>query len=370
MAVNETSGETRVEQHQLPYISASLPGIGGRLRARPEHFIVEEIPLYEPCGEGEHTFLWITKRDMTSTYVRDRLARIFNIPPQDVGMAGLKDRHAITTQAFSVPRIPPEEAIRRVQEAFPEVHVHWAKRHRNKLKPGHLLGNRFRITVVDTVPDAWERAQAIVTFLRRTGVPNYYGPQRFGHGGANVQRGRAALTGRGPRDRWLRRFLISAYQAFLFNRYLAQRVQDGLFTRLLVGDIAKKADTGGLFVVQDTVAEQPRYDRGEIHFTGPMYGYKMWMAEAEAGRRERAILEQEGLSLDVFRRAKVKGTRRLGRLWLADLQVARDAEGHLVFSFSLPKGAFATVVMREFMKVPSLEMGEMEEEPAILEPEP
>ena len=339
-----------VLQEELPYISAHLPGIGGRLRARAEHFIVEEIPAYEPSGDGEHTVLWITKKGMTSTYVRDALARIFGVRREDIGMAGMKDRHAVTSQAFSVPRVDPDEAVARVQEALPDVYVHWARRHRNKIKPGHLRGNRFRITVVDTVPDAWERAQAIAAYLRRVGVPNYYGEQRFGREGDNAARGREALRGRGPRDRWLRRFLISAYQAHLFNRYLARRVREGHFTHLLRGDIAKKADTGGLFVVKDVAAEMPRYERGEIHFTGPMYGYKLWMAEDEAGDLEQAILAAENLTLEDFRKARVKGTRRLGRLWLTDLEVTQDEAGHLVFSFSLPKGAFATVVLREFMK--------------------
>ncbi len=344
---------------ELPYVSAHLPGIQGRLRARPEHFIVEEVPLYAPSGEGEHTFLWITKREMTSTYVRDRLAQIFGVSRDDVGMAGLKDRHAITTQAFSVPRIPPEEAVERLRREFPEIHVHWARRHRNKLKPGHLLGNRFRITVVDTAPDDLARARAIADHLRRVGVPNYYGEQRFGRAGDNPERGREVLRGKGPRDRWLRRFLVSAYQGYLFNRYLARRVREGKFTRLLEGDIAKKADTGGLFVVRDVVAEQPRYERGEIHFTGPMYGYKMWQAEGEAAALEQAILAEENLTLDDFRKAKVKGTRRLGRLWLSDLQIEEGEEGHLVFTFFLPKGAFATVVMREFLRTdPVVEMRE------------
>ncbi len=334
----------------LPYISTHLPGIQGRLRVRPEHFVVEEIPLYEPADEGEHTFLRITKREMTSTYVRDRLAQIFGVRKEDVGMAGLKDRHAVTTQTFSVPRVSPEEALQRLQQEFPQVYVHWARRHRNKLKPGHLLGNRFRIVVVDTAPGDFERAQAIAAFLRRVGVPNYYGEQRFGRAGDNPERGREALQGRGPRDRWLRRFLISAYQGYLFNRYLARRVQAGFFTRLLEGDIAKKADTGGLFLVHDVAAEQPRYERGEIHFTGPMYGYKMWMAEGEAGALEQAILEEEGVTLEDFRKARVKGTRRLGRLWLSDLQIEAQGETALVFTFSLPKGAFATVVMREFLR--------------------
>lgn len=333
----------------LPYISAHLPGIHGRLRARPEHFVVEEVPLYEPCGEGEHTFLWITKREMTSTFVRDRLAEIFGLRKEDVGMAGLKDRHAVTTQAFSVPRVSPDEALEHLRREFPEIHVHWARRHRNKLKPGHLLGNRFRITVVDVLAGDLERAQAIAEYLRRVGVPNYYGEQRFGREGDNAQRGREVLRGRGPRDRWLRRFLVSAYQAYLFNRYLARRIEEGKFTRILSGDIAKKADTGGLFVVRDANTEQPRYERGEIHFTGPMYGYKMWEAEGEAALLERAILVEENLRLEDFRKAKVKGTRRLGRLWLTDLHIEQENE-HLVFTFFLPKGAFATVVMREFLK--------------------
>ncbi len=342
--------DKRTLLQDLPYISTHLPGIRGRLRARPEFFIVEEVPVYEPCGEGEHTFLWITKREMTSTYVRDRLAKIFGVRKEDVGMAGLKDRHAVTTQMFSVPRVLPEEAVERLRHEFPEIHVHWAKQHRNKLKPGHLLGNRFRITVVDTAPGDLERAQAIAAHLRRVGVPNYYGEQRFGREGDNPERGRDVLRGRGPRDKWLRRFLISAYQAYLFNRYLARRVEEGKFTRILEGDIAKKADTGGLFVVRDVAAEQPRYERGEIHFTGPMYGYKMWEAEAEAGALEQAILAEENLTLKDFRKAKVKGTRRLGRLWLQDLRIEQDEEGHLVFVFFLPKGAFATVVMREFLR--------------------
>ncbi len=335
---------------EWPYISAHLPGIGGRLRARPEHFIVEEIPLYAPTDEGEHTIVWLTKREMTTPFVQEQLARLFRVRKEDIGVAGMKDRHAITTQAFSIPRVSPEEALTRIRAEFPEVHVHWARRHRHKIKPGHLLGNRFSITVVDTVPDAGERAQAIAAYLRKVGVPNYYGEQRFGREGDNARRGKEILQGRGPRDRWLRRFLLSAYQSYLFNVYLARRVREGLFTHLLLGDIAKKADTGGLFVVQDVTAEQPRFERGEIHFTGPMYGYKMWQAEAEAGALEEAVLQEEGISLEDFRKVKVKGTRRLGRLWLRDLDIRRDEEGHLVFSFSLPKGAFATVVMREFMK--------------------
>ncbi len=334
----------------LPYISAHLPGITGRLREQPEDFVVEELPAYTPAGQGEHTFLRITKRNMTSTALRDHLARLFGLDPQDIGMAGLKDRHAVTTQYVSIPRVDPEEAARRVQAALPEVIVHEAARHTNKLKPGHLRGNRFRIVVRGVRPGDLERAQAIAEYLRQVGVPNYYGPQRFGRYGDNAQRGRDLLLGRERvRQKWLRRFLLSAYQAALFNRYLALRIQAGLFTRLLRGDIAKKADTGGLFLVEDPEQEQPRYARGEIHFTGPMYGYRMWWAEDEAGALERRVLEEEGLSLEAFRKARLKGTRRLGRLWVQDLTLHQEGDS-LVFTFTLPKGAYATVVLREFLK--------------------
>ncbi len=334
----------------LPYISSPLPGVKGRLRDKLEHFVVKEIPAYEPSGEGEHTILWITKRGLTSKHVQEDLAHLFGLRPQDVGLAGMKDRYAIATQAFSVPHISPEEAVERIQEALPYLKVHWARRHSNKLKPGHLRGNYFRITVVDVAPNALDRARAIADIIRQVGVPNYYGEQRFGRRGDNAMRGREILQGRRVRDKWLRRFLLSAYQANLFNRYLARRIRMGAFTHLLLGDIAKKADTGGLFVVEDVEQEQPRYRRGEIHFTGPMYGYKLWMAEKEAGLLEQTLLDEEGITLKDFRHARVKGTRRLGRLWLPDLKIEQPEAGVLTFAFSLPKGAFATTVLREFMK--------------------
>ncbi|NPA90441.1 MAG: tRNA pseudouridine(13) synthase TruD [Chloroflexi bacterium] len=343
----ETPGR---EATDWPRISAHLPGIHGRLRGSPEDFVVEEIPAYEPADEGEHTIIWLTKRGETTTDVRRALAQLFHLREADVGFAGMKDKHAVTTQGFSLPRVAPDEAVQRIRDALPHLTVHWARRHRNKLKPGHLRGNRFRITVRDVPSNALERAQAIAAYLRRVGVPNYYGEQRFGRTGDNAAQGRAILQGKRVRDKWLRRFLLSAYQADLFNRYLARRVQTGLFTRLLLGDIAKKADTGGLFVVTEPAEEQPRYERGDIHFTGPMYGYKLWFAEGEAGALERAILEEENVRPEDFRRVRVKGTRRLGRLWVPDLQVEAPEAGLLVFTFTLPKGAFATTVLREFIR--------------------
>ncbi len=332
----------------LPRSVRDLPRLTGRIRVTPDDFVVEEIPAYEPADEGEHTFLRLTKRGLTSAAVRERLAKAFGVPAEHIGMAGFKDRHAVTTQTFSVPCADPERARAKAQAALPEVTIHWARRHRHKLRTGHLRGNRFRIVVRDVPDDGLARAQAIAERVRRQGVPNYYGPQRFGRRGDNPARGRALLQGRGPRKKWLRNLLISAYQAELFNRYLARRVAQGAFTHLLQGDIAQKADTGGLFVVDDPTAEAERYAQGHIHFTGPIFGYKLWMASHEAGALEQAILDEEGLTLDAFRRVRAKGTRRVGRLWLADLQVEAVAPNALAFTFTLPKGGFATMVLREF----------------------
>lgn len=346
----------------LPYVSGTFPGVGGRLRATPDHFVVEELALYPPTGVGQHLFINITKVGLTTKEVQRALIKAFGVHERDVGFAGMKDKHARTTQTFSVTvqHADDDELARRLQalrDALP-VEVNWAQRHENKLRAGHLLGNRFTITVSDIevpVDEALTRADAIASALRATGLPNYFGPQRFGHDGANVERGLAVLQRKQyVKDRWLRRFLMSAYQSFLCNQYLAKRVESGHFGHLLSGDVAKKYDTGGIFDVEDVATEQVRYANHEISFTAPMFGAKMRQARDEAGALEAEILEQAGVDLGAFAGAKVDGTRRLGRLLIDDLEVApaSDRESSaLVVRFSLPKGAFATTVMREIMKI-------------------
>jgi tRNA pseudouridine13 synthase len=194
------------------------------------------------------------------------------------------------------------------------------------------------------------RAATIAAAIARQGVPNFFGPQSFGLEGANIAKGRLAWLGQGPRgDKWLNRLLISAYQSHLFNGYLARRMDLGLFDRLLAGDVCKKADTGGMFDVQDAAAEQPRYERGEITFTGPIYGKKMWAAKGEAAELEAQVLVDAALTEDDLRKSHVDGTRRPARLWLPAIDLALQDQD-LQVEFALPKGAYATVVLREFMK--------------------
>jgi tRNA pseudouridine13 synthase len=351
-----------LQTQTLPYITGDLPGIGGEIKVEPAHFVVEEIPLYKPAGEGEHIYVCLTREGWTTRALEQRLASLFGLRDIDVGSAGQKDKHARVTQVFSL-RLPGvEEAMvaRRIQEALP-VEVIWVRRHRNKLKVGHLLGNRFQIVVLHPGPGAFERAREIAQTLQARGLPNYYGVQRFGIHGDNAQRGRAALLGGGPRERWLRRFLLSAYQAALFNTWLAERIRRGWFDRLLTGDIAKKMDTGGLFTVQDPAAEWPRWERREITYTGPIYGHRMRWASGEPGKLEREVLESAGVTSEMLHKARLDGSRRPALLWVNELEIEPYPDG-LRFVFTLPKGAYATTLLREFMKTETALWPETEDE--------
>lgn len=356
----------------LPYATASLPGIGGRLRATPDHFVVEEVGLYEAQGDGQHLYVNLTKVGLTTKEVQLQLERLFGLKQGDVGFAGMKDKQARTTQTFSLSvghkaASYTDEAAARIRENLP-VTLNWVAFHRNKLQLGHLLGNRFRITLVDLAvapAEALARSAAIVERLRQRGLPNYFGPQRLGKGGANVQQGQAILLGEQQKnDRWLRRFLVSSYQSFLCNRYLARRLEGGLFDCLLTGDVAKKHTTGGMFAVVDAAVEQPRFDAQEISFTAPIFGPRMWEAQGDAGRLEAEVLASSPVTMEHFARLRIDGTRRLGRLLVPDMQVALDDE-NLVVSFMLPKGAFATTVIRELTKSETGAEVDAENMPAI-----
>ena len=339
----------------LPYITEGLEGIGGTIRARPEDFMVEEVPLYEPSGHGSHLYVNITKRNQTTRDVQKQLAEVFKLRPRNIGTAGLKDKHAVTTQTFSVlfesNDVGSEEAVERIESRL-DVNVNWAKFHGNKVRAGHLIGNRFKIVVTGLrIPTgkAVERTRRIAEMIHLRGLPNYYGEQRTGLGGRNVHEGWEILMGgKRPKDRWLSKLMVAAYQSYLCNRYLAKRVRRGLFGSALLGDIAKKHDTGGIFWVNDPEADQVRFDAQEISFTAPIYGYKMSLPLGVPGLLEAEILEESGVSMETFEGMKLTGTRRFGRL-TPRVKVVETQRG-IQLSFMLHKGGYATTLLREFMK--------------------
>jgi tRNA pseudouridine13 synthase len=345
-----------------PLLTADLPGIGGRIKDRPEDFEVEEIPAYPPCGSGEFLYLWIEKRGLGADYFSRQLAQRLGIGPGEVGMAGLKDRHAVTRQMISVPGRVEDRLGALGGDGIRLLNV---SRHGNKLRPGHLRGNRFRVLVRDAV--ATERLSALLDCLRRDGLPNYYGPQRFGRGGETLQLGFALLRGERQERRktFLRKFALSAAQAGLFNQYLARRLRDGLLRRVLLGDVMSKWPFGGLFVAQEFPREQERFDLRETVTTGPIFGRKTFPAAGAAAEREAVVLAECGLTSAAFAPfgKLVQGTRRHNLVYLDDLAAEVCPEG-VWLTFTLPAGSYATVLLRELMKNETAELAEEGERPA------
>lgn len=331
----------------LPTITPELPGAGGSVRATPEDFEVEELPLYEPSGAGSHAYAWVQKVGLTT---RDLLRELQSagVPLANIGVAGLKDKVARTRQWLSVPR-RFEQAAWSALEGLAGVEVLRTSRHRNKLGIGHLRGNAFEIRVRDVEPEALPRIEAVLAELRRVGLPNYFGPQRFGRFGRNPVDGLRVLQGeRISADRRLERFLISALQSQLFNAMLAARIERGLFATVVSGDWARKHDTGGTFMVVDEESERQRAEAGAISATLPLYGKKVRPAEHRAGELEAAILERFELEWVQFRSRH--GDRRLSRVLPLQARVRAEGDG-VVLSFELPKGSYATVLLREVLKV-------------------
>lgn len=336
---------------ELPFVTADLPGSGGALRRAPEDFRVDEVPAYLPSGAGPHLYLRVEKRGRTTRDAVRALAQALGVPERDAGCAGLKDKDAVTTQwlSFPVARDPDPAAL-----AAPGLRVLEVSRHQNKLRTGHVRANRFTLAVRG---GDLARARACAGALAARGLPNFFGPQRFGAAGRNAAVGRALVTGertpeagRAARDRFLRRLSLSAYQSLLFNRWLAERMADGLFAAALAGDVMKKLDTGGLFTCEDPATDGPRVERFEISPAGPMFGHALRLAAGEAGAREARLLEAEGIALADFARGggEAEGTRRAARL---RVEVALEPlEDGYRAAFELPRGAYATVVMRELTK--------------------
>ena len=343
-----------------PLWTADLPGVAGRIKEHCEDFEVEEIPAYEPSGEGDHLYLWVQKRDVGAEYLARLLAKKLDIRSDDIGTAGMKDRRAVTRQWVSVPA-KAEPLVGAIDDEL--VQVLKVSRHVNKLRAGHLRGNRFRVLVRGIgEPTHGIALKNIVDRIAATGLPNYYGPQRFGHDGETGRWGLALLRGerieagegqRAPnlRNSFLKRLVLSAGQSVMFNAVLGQRVRDGLFRSVLDGDVMAKWPFGGMFVAEDVPAEQARFDARETVTAGPIFGRKTFKAAGTAAERERQVFDTFGLkptAFDGFGKL-VEGTRRHNVIYFDDMSIEWRAEGAWL-SFALPAGSYATVLLREVMK--------------------
>ncbi len=300
------------------YVTAAVPGIGGTLKQRPEDFLVEEIPAYEPCGSGEHLYLLVEKRDVSTLHMTRILADHFGVKPMAVGVAGLKDKRAVTRQLVSV-HIPGRSPADFASVQHDSLTIHWTDLHTNKLRRGHLKGNRFIVRVRDVQPSAVVPAHRALTILAARGVPNRVGPQRFGHMQLNHEIGRSLILGQHqpaldmilgpseahphmqPRARELyregdyagalammprsahtevrllrallrfgnarkavyaieqaeRSFFVTAFQSAVFNAVLERRLAEATFDTLGRGDLAFKHENGAVFAIGESELADP-----------------------------------------------------------------------------------------------------------------
>ena len=393
----------------MRYLTADLPGTGGRIKVHPADFRVTEIPRYHPSGQGDHVYLYIEKQGLGSLEAEARIAQALGRPRRTVGLAGLKDARGLTRQWISVERADPDKAARL---HLPNIRVLAVSRHRNRLKIGHLAGNRFEVRIRGCRPGARPVAERVLAVLSRRGMPNWFDRQRFGTRGDNHLLGRALVLGQArefcdrflgrpssadsPRlaharsaydagdlvearqrftghpdhlrvlmtlartkdpqramqalPRQLTRLLVSAFQSDLFNAVLEQRLTEIDYVE--AGDLAYIHGRGAVFLVERPEDEAPRAERFEISPTGPIVGHRVTLAEARPGQIERAVLQEKSIAPADFESVKalrLRGDRRPLRVPVSGLEV-RPVGDDLIVCFSLPSGAYATVLLAEITK--------------------
>lgn len=323
------------------------PPLTAELRRTPEDFRVDEILGYDADGEGEHALLWVEKRGANTDWVARELARFAGASPVNVGYAGLKDRHAVTRQAFTVQLAGKPDPD---WTAFPhdEVKVLASTRHKRKLKRGALRGNRFVLVLRDVRGDR-ERAEAILRAISTHGVPNYFGEQRFGREGGNVAQARAMFAGRRV-DREKRSILLSAARSHIFNHVLAARIERDAWSKPLEGEIWSLAGSRSWFGPEpfdETLAS--RLAQGDIHPSGPLWGQGEPPTVAVAGELERDVAGTFRDLADGLAAARMDQERRPLRLLPKELRWRWLDDDTLELGFELPAGAYATVVARELI---------------------
>ena len=375
---------------QLPYLTRDFAGVGGVIKQRAEDFFVQEIPLYEPSGEGEHVYCEIQKINLTTFDAVGAIARGLGVSSRDIGYAGMKDARAISRQVLSIWGTTPEAVM---ALRLPDITVQWAARHGNKLRLGHLAGNRFAIRIRDVDPMKVTALRPVISMIEQRGMPNYFGEQRFGRRGDNDRLGaalirddnegvlklllgspntevddqftlaaRRAFDARDnaasmkswPRragmerrvlarlmkthrpsaavravDEKVRRLWISALQSRVFNDVVARRIDE--LDKLYDGDLAYKHENGACFTVESAATEQPRAEGWEISPTGPLVGYRMSLPQGRQLEIEQAALAEMELKPEDFRKAgkhKVKGARRPLRVRPAEVRLEAGVDEH------------------------------------------
>jgi len=329
----------------LPQWPHAYPASGAcaTLKLLNEDFIVTELPLQLPSGEGEHIWLDIEKNGANTVFVAQQLAQAAGVQEKDVGYAGLKDRHAITRQWFSI-HLPKGETPDLTLLQHPEFKVLGQRRHLKKLRAGDLQGNRFRIVLRDVTGDR-NAIEANLRAVASHGVPNYFGAQRFGHDGGNVEQGRAMLSReirvRHPKKKGI---YLSAVRSFVFNEVLALRIAQGLWGKSLPGDVMDEAG-------------RP---------TGPLWGRGRVSTTDQAQALEMSVAERHAILCDGMEHAGLDQERRALVATPVDMSWEWPQADQLVLTFTLPAGNYATSCLNEILRTTEPDR-HAENEPAAVE---
>ncbi|MDH5357083.1 MAG: tRNA pseudouridine(13) synthase TruD [Gammaproteobacteria bacterium] len=336
----------------LPRVNSSATLCSAQIRSLPEYFQVEEVLPFEPDNIGGHVWLKIRKRNTNTDWVATELAKFAAVPSVAVGYAGLKDRHAVTTQWLSVNMEGHEEPDWTAFEND-DIQIIQTTRHGKKLKRGVLAGNNFKLILSDVQGDTtlWENNLKLV---QQQGVPNFFGEQRFGHNGNNLQRvDHWFSTGKAPRKRNQKSIYLSAARSWLFNLVLAERIQQGNWNQPMLGDVVLLAGTkASSFVVNEIDDElTSRIETMDIHPTGPLWGRDTSQTHTDSlGLEQQVLIEwnnwQQGLE-----KAGLSQERRALRLFPQQFNWQFMDDNQLELSFFLPAGSYATAVMRELAEI-------------------
>lgn len=337
--------------NELPHwtYACGEPAVRGVLRSVPEDFVVDEDLGYEPDGRGDHVLLHVRKRETNTEWLARELAAFAGLRPVDVGFAGLKDRHAVTTQWFSLHLRGTEPDW----GSFPcaEAQILDVRRHRRKLQRGELRGNSFRLVVRQLEGDI-AALDAHLHRVKEEGVPNYFGAQRFGINGGNLAEAEALLAGRSEvRDRHKRGLYISAARSLLFNTVLSARVAEGNWQTPLAGEVVLLGATQSLVTCDEpTPAVVERVRRGELQLTGPLWGRGRPLSSGTVLALEEAALAECAAWRLGLEQVGLQQERRALRLQPQELEWVLDEHAAtLTLSFYLPAGAYATTVLRELV---------------------
>ncbi|MBM4355010.1 MAG: tRNA pseudouridine(13) synthase TruD [Deltaproteobacteria bacterium] len=340
----------KLEPIEFPHMLEDLPAVKGKVKARWEDFVVEEIPETAPSGEGPYIRILVEKRGWDMETLIRHLATQLEIDDTQVGYAGLKDKQAVTRQWFSVPA-DCRDRLERVDSPSTKL----LESHADDvfLKPGHLSGNRFVIRLRGAPVESLDVARTALERLARDGLANVYGNQRFGKDLQAVETGRSVVLGEKELtglSRLKRRFVISAFQSFLFNAYAAARIERGLLRRVLTGDVLRDIPSDTLLIA-GARWRAVDVDGKRLAVTGPVYGRGLMWGEGRVRELELDVLSRYGIAPSAFDEFQAIGwgSRRNLLVFPEECSVSPDPDG-ILLAFQLPKGCFATTVLREIVK--------------------